>query len=304
MALLKRFEGEDGHRLLVQSLVSQTVVLGDSSAAEAIADACELLEFPTDAVFIEQDAWDSDVYLILIGSVGVEVNGRQIATRQAGTHVGEMAAIDPKGARSATVRALEPTVVAKITEPQLSVLATMYPDLWRRLAVELAVRLRQRRRFIRVPNEIPQVFVGSSAERLSIARAIQSGLSHDGMIVQVWTDGVFEASDYTLDSLLEAAEASDFGVLVAAPDDQLKRRGAKLNVPRDNVIFELGLFVGAVGRNRTFIVKPRGSKLSLPTDVLGITPLEYAEGEEKNLPARIAPVCNHLRSLVSSLGPK
>jgi CRP-like cAMP-binding protein len=115
--------------------VSQPIVLGDVAAAEAIADNCELLELPADTVFIEQDARESDVFLILAGSVGVEVNGVQVATRPAGTHVGEMAAIDPTQARSATVRTLESTVVAKLSEPQLSKLAASHPDLWRRFAV-------------------------------------------------------------------------------------------------------------------------------------------------------------------------
>lgn len=282
----------------------QSLVRGDSILAEGIADLAQLLEFPAGAVFIEQDSWESDVFLILSGRVAIEVNGFEVATRQAGTQVGEMGAIDPAGARSASVRTLEPTVVAKLTEPQLSELGRRCPDLWRRLAAELADRLRQRNRFIRIPNARPQLFIGSSSERLPIATAIQVGLSHDDVLVQVWTDGVFQASEDTLSSLMRAAEHSDFGVLVLGPDDVVRRRGKRLNVPRDNVIFELGLFIGAVGRNRTFIVKPRGQALALPTDLLGITPIDYAEGEDSTLPSRIAPVCTQLRSLMTALGVK
>lgn len=302
---LNRFKGEEGRRRLVQALVSQTVVLGNVAAAEAIADACELIALPANQVFIEQDAWESDVFLILTGSVGIEVNGVQVATRPLGTHIGEMAAIDPTQPRSATVRTLESTVLAKVSEPALSKLAAAYPELWRRFAVELAVRLRQRRRFIRVPNERPLLFIGSASERLAIAQAIQAGLAHDNMIVQVWTDDVFQASEHTLSSLIEVAENSDFGVFVLGADDIVKRRGKKLTVPRDNAVFELGLFVGAVGRNRTYIVKPRGQSVALPTDLLGITPIEYnPEGDDRTLAARMGPVCTHLRGLVSSLGVK
>ena len=118
--------------------MSQPIVRGDVAAAEAIADDCELLELAADTVFIEQDAWESDVFLILARSVGVEVNRVRVATQPAGTHIGEMAAIDPTHARSATVRTLESAVVAKLSEPQLSELAARHPDLWRRFAVMAA----------------------------------------------------------------------------------------------------------------------------------------------------------------------
>jgi CRP/FNR family cyclic AMP-dependent transcriptional regulator len=302
--LLARFEGAEGRRRLIEALAPQAVIRGNLALAEEIADVGELLQIPAGAAFIEQASWDCDVFLILVGKVAIEVNGLEVATRPMGTHVGEMAAIDPTGARSATVRALEQTVLVKLTEPQLASLGEKHPDLWRRFAVELAARLRQRSRFIRVPNEKPRLFIGSSTERLSVAQKIQSGLSHDNVLVEVWTDGVFQASDDTLSSLMNVAENSDFGVLVLGSDDVVIRRGDELNVPRDNVIFELGLFIGAVGRNRTFIVKPRDKTLALPTDLLGITPIDYAEGDDSTLTARIAPVCTQLRSLISTLGVK
>jgi predicted nucleotide-binding protein len=137
---------------------------------------------------------------------------------------------------------------------------------------------------------------------LPVSTEIQSGLSHNNVTVQVWTDGVFQASSYTLSSLLEIAESSDFGVLVLGPDDTAIRRGQTVNVPRDNVVFELGLFVGSVGRDRTFIVKPRGSNLTLPTDILGVTPLEYDSDPAVPMSIRIAPVCTQIRSLIAALG--
>lgn len=302
--MLERFTGEDGRRRLADALTAQSLVHGDRSLAEAMADVVELLDFPADSVFIQQDAFDSDVYFILAGRVGIEVNGFEVASREAGTHVGEMAAIDPTGSRSATVRALVPTLAAKLSEPQLDALAREHPRLWRRFAVELANRLRQRSKFIRVPNERPHLFIGSSAEMLPVATAIQAGLSHDDIRTQVWTDGVFQASEYTLKSLIEVAEASDFGVLVLGADDLVTRRGKELSAPRDNVIFELGLFVGSVGKDRTYIVKAGGSDLSLPTDLLGITPIEYSRKDDIPIANRIAPVCTQIRSLISALGVK
>ena len=52
-----------------------------------------------------------------------------------------------------------------------------------------------------------------------------------------------------------------FAVLIATPDDQVRSRGADAPAPRDNVILELGLFMGGLGRPRTILVKQRGQAL-------------------------------------------
>jgi hypothetical protein len=44
--------------------------------------------------------------------------------------------------------------------------------------------------------------------------------------------------------------------------------------PRDNVVFEAGLFGGVLGMRRTFILHASGAKL--PTDLLGLTCVRYA----------------------------
>jgi len=48
--------------------------------------------------------------------------------------------------------------------------------------------------------------------------------------------------------------------------------------PRDNVVFEAGLFGGVLGMRRTFILHARGAKL--PTDLLGLTAIRYGEDAE------------------------
>lgn len=97
---------------------------------------------------------------------------------------------------------------------------------------------------------------------------------------------------------------SDFAVLVLTPDDTVTSRRLEQPAPRDNCIFELGLFMGALGRNRTYIVKPRDSDIKIPTDLLGLTPLTYALGEANTLVDRIAPVCTELIGEFEALGPR
>lgn len=56
------------------------------------------------------------------------------------------------------------------------------------------------------------------------------------------------------------------------PDDLVRYRGKKVNAPRDNVIFELGLFMGAIGRDRTYLLTS-SKEMKIPSDLDGITRL-------------------------------
>src|SRR5262245_36160624 len=112
----------------------------------------------------------------------------------------------------------------------------------------------------------PNVFIGSSAEGLSIAEAIQLNLEHE-CETTLWYQGVFGLGEGTLEALVRAAATFDFAVLVLTPDDLVTKRQKGGQQPRDNVLFELGLFMGKLGRDRTFIVYERKAPLDLPTDL-------------------------------------
>ncbi|MBL9118171.1 MAG: nucleotide-binding protein [Verrucomicrobiaceae bacterium] len=305
--MITRFQGPDGHPRLIAALRAQQCVHNDEDLAKELANLVDLVQIEPgkpESTFIKQGDSDNDIFLILTGKVSVVVNGREKARRKTGQHVGEMAAIDPSARRSADVVAIEQTVLARISEPAFSKLASKYPDLWRRLALEIAERLRQRGLEVQPPNDKPHIFIGSSVEALPIARELQAGLAHDPFVVRLWTDGVFRASRDSVDSLVAAVKKADFAILVLTADDTLISREVEHRAPRDNCIFELGLFMGALGRDRTFIIKPRGIDIKLPTDLLGITPLEYAEGTEDTIAARVGPVCTAVRKTVQNLGPK
>ena len=102
----------------------------------------------------------------------------------------------------------------------------------------------------------PRVFIGSSSESIEIARAIQSNLSSD-CDIKVWDQkGIFELSESPLDSLQKCLSKFHFAIFVLTPDDEITIRGKFGKTPRNNVIFELGLFLGALGRNKVFIICP------------------------------------------------
>ena len=130
----------------------------------------------------------------------------------------------------------------------------------------------------------PRVFIGSSSEGLLTARYLQSELERlADCEATSWDQDVFELSSFTLDTLTSAATSYDFAVLVATPDDTTTRRGEAASVPRDNVIFELGLFVGALGRKRTFLVVDRSEpSMQLPSDLAGLTYVAFRAREDGN----------------------
>jgi hypothetical protein len=120
-----------------------------------------------------------------------------------------------------------------------------------------------------------KMFVGSSTESLPVAQILQSQLQYAAS-VQLWSQGIFGISEYTLDSLLEASREFDFAAFIFSADDTLVSRGKRYLCARDNVALELGLFAGRLGRQRTFIVVQRTREaLHLPSDLHGITTAQF-----------------------------
>jgi len=120
----------------------------------------------------------------------------------------------------------------------------------------------------------PRLFIASSIESLPVAEAVNVNLDHE-MEVTVWKNGTFKLSSSTIDDLVEKSSAVDFALFIFTPDDISSIRSRQEHVVRDNVIFEMGLFVGAIGKSRSFILKPRDIEMHLPTDLLGVTPADY-----------------------------
>jgi predicted nucleotide-binding protein len=213
-----------------------------------------------------------------------------------------MSIIDPVAKRSADVISKEESVVVAVREGEFSDIANRYPNVWRRLAVVMASRLRERNRFVGNVNDKIRVFIGSSSESVAIANEIQCGLSQTSVLAKVWTNSVFSPSVYFLEALEETSRDVDFAVLIMGPDDKVESRGVEHDAPRDNVIFELGLFIGSLGRKRVFLVAPRGIDIKIPSDLLGITLITYCDLQPADLVASLGPVCTQLRRTMESLG--
>jgi hypothetical protein len=147
----------------------------------------------------------------------------------------------------------------------------------------------------------PSMFIGSSGEGHKVAEHIQLLLERD-CEAEIWSQGVFGLTQGTLESLILALDRFDFAVLALTADDLVESRGEQRHAARDNVIFELGLFIGALGRERTFMVYDRTAPPKLPSDLHGITAAEYAPHSSGNLQAALGPACTRIKNEVSRLG--
>lgn len=146
------------------------------------------------------------------------------------------------------------------------------------------------------PRRPPRLFIGSSVEGVDVAYAIQENLDFDAETT-VWSQGIFRPSRTVLEELIASLSRFDFAAFVFSTDDVVQLRGRNHPAVRDNVIFELGLFLGALGLARCFFVVPRsGADMHLPTDLLGANPLTYAASRsDDNLVAALGPACNQVR---------
>ena len=304
--MINRFRNAEGHKRLVSVLRKQIIIQGDENLSIELAGQAEILQFESGEELIAQHDVDNDIYFILAGRLSIVVNGREVAIRNSGQHVGEMVLVDPSAKRSASVVAIEQTVVAKIADASLRRLADKYPRIWQLIAGELAERLRQRNRLVAATNPRPVMFIGSSKESLPIAEVIQSNLEHGDrdILVRLWTDGVFGASQFVITELEKQVQEADFAVLVLGADDEIVSRNEKSDAPRDNVIFELGLFMGALSHERTFMIVPRNGDIKIPTDLLGLIPLSYKSDDSDHLDSSLETVCNQLRNIINKAGVK
>ncbi len=300
MALIDKYLGEEGKRLRLDALLAQKLVGGKEDLAGELEAVTEFMPTSAGQILIEQEGDDTDIYFIVAGEFSVIVNGRVLNKRVVNDHFGEMAAIEPSQVRAATVRAEADGVVAKISEASFARIASRHAGVYRAIARELSRRLKQRNSLVAATNDKLRVLIVSSVEALPVARAVKEEFDHDKLFVDIWTD-IFRATFYTLDDLERKLADSDFVIAIAQGDDIVEVRDDKWPAPRDNVIFELALAMGMLGRHRAILMEPREDKVKLPSDMAGVTTVTYKKGADGR--PDIGAACNKLRQLFEQ-GPR
>jgi uncharacterized SAM-dependent methyltransferase len=147
----------------------------------------------------------------------------------------------------------------------------------------------------------PVMFVGSSSQTSHLIRAMGRNLRAE-VVVKNWATTVWRPSSSTTTDIERMLKEADFGGFILAADDTLTIDGERVWVPRDNVLFELGMSFGRLGPERTFILVPQGSNsdLKLPTDLLGITVIPYERGRDDE--ETMGSACDALAGRIAELG--
>jgi predicted nucleotide-binding protein len=149
----------------------------------------------------------------------------------------------------------------------------------------------------------PTAFVGSSSEGLEFARAIRRRLEGTAVLT-MWNEDFFKTGSTFIETLVNAVSQFDFAILLLTPDDLVSSRNHTNLGPRDNVIFELGLFMGRLGRERTFAVYQKNAKTRIPTDLSGVVLAGYDwPRPDKNHGQAVGPASDLIREQICRLGP-
>jgi predicted nucleotide-binding protein len=122
----------------------------------------------------------------------------------------------------------------------------------------------------------PEVFIGSSAEAVQIAEILSVHLRHTCKIT-TWPVA-FKKSSYTLPDLEHQLSTTDYAILVFGHDDVVISRGRRQGTARDNVQVELGMSIGKLGHENTFVLVPKDrARLKIPSDLAGLNLVEYED---------------------------
>ncbi|MGC6586628.1 TIR domain-containing protein [Paenibacillus sp. Dod16] len=157
----------------------------------------------------------------------------------------------------------------------------------------------------------PRVFIGSAREAIHYVNEIHSQL-HYVAEVTPWSAGAFKPNNYPMEDLEAQVDSNDFAVFVFSPDDLVIMRGKTYLQPRDNTIFEMGLFWGKLRRRRVFYIIPNTvtrevgeftvEDFHIPSDLAGLTVLTYEIRDDGNYTAAVNVSCHAIKTAIAKEG--
>jgi hypothetical protein len=134
------------------------------------------------------------------------------------------------------------------------------------------------------------LFIISSKEAKDIAAAFKQNFDNEAD-VDAWDEDIFKVNRNYLNTLLNRASYYDFAIGIFAADDAATIRRKRVKVPRGNVIFKFGLFLGRLGPDRAFLVREEG--VDPLSDWSGIETASFRRRD--NLVAAVRVACDRIR---------
>ena len=130
-----------------------------------------------------------------------------------------------------------------------------------------------------------KLFIGSSSEEIKVAKKIKDLLKNDFQVTiwneELWDKSIFKLNENFFSNLMEASLKYDFGILIGTSDDKVEIRGKEMIQARDNILFELGLFMGRLGKSRCAFLIEQGTKIL--SDMQGISLAYFEKKNEESL---------------------
>ncbi|WKV11258.1 CBASS system CD-NTase-associated NAD(+) hydrolase Cap12 [Marivirga harenae] len=147
-----------------------------------------------------------------------------------------------------------------------------------------------------------RIFIGSSSEELKLANSAKVILERDFEVTiwndSVWDSSIFKINNNFLNDLLKASLQFDFGILLGTTDDKVEYRESIVMQPRDNVLFELGLFIGRLGLSKCAFVVDK--ELKVLSDISGISLARFEKGEVSSFTTAISQVGEMFKNQIDS----
>lgn len=146
----------------------------------------------------------------------------------------------------------------------------------------------------------PTIFIASSSEALSVAEAVHIKLEGE-FRPKLW-ENAFDLSSITITTLINKTKETDYAVFVFHPDDKALIREKEYSSVRDNVVLELGMFIGSLGLDKCFILVPKSSEATfrLPTDLAGVTASFY-DDQDPDISDAVTGSCAKIKQAVKKL---
>jgi hypothetical protein len=107
-----------------------------------------------------------------------------------------------------------------------------------------------------------KIFIGSSTEQSEIMKRVSAWLHESDHVALRWDKVIQPGQGTLIEQLIRISHEVDGAIFIFAEDDRVKVRGKGKRQPRDNVVFEYGLFLGTLGVESVLLVRVGKPKIA------------------------------------------